>query len=131
MVYRKIYKKKNILIIGRGFIGNYLKNSSNQYFNIRSLSSRQFSVKKKIINIDVAMHAIGLNYKKTLIDPKKALFIKKKFTNKLIKFCRYNKIPKIIYISSIFVYKFINFFDNFINIFDKYVKILINLFLKL
>lgn len=105
MVYRKIYKKKNILIIGRGFIGHYLKNSSNQYFNIRSLSSRQLSVKKKIINTDVAIHAIGLNYQKSLSDPKKALLIKKKFTNKVIKFCRYNKIPKIIYISSIHVYK--------------------------
>jgi nucleoside-diphosphate-sugar epimerase len=105
MVYRKMHKKINMLVIGRGFVGHYLKNSSNQYFNITSLSSRQFSVKKKIINIDVLLHAIGLNYKKSLIDSKKAFLIKKEFTNKVIKFCRYNKIPKIIYISSIHVYK--------------------------
>jgi nucleoside-diphosphate-sugar epimerase len=100
-----MHKKINMLVIGRGFVGHYLKNSSNQYFNITSLSSRQFSVKKKIINIDVLLHAIGLNYKKSLIDSKKAFLIKKEFTNKVIKFCRYNKIPKIIYISSIHVYK--------------------------
>jgi nucleoside-diphosphate-sugar epimerase len=100
-----MHKKINMLVIGRGFVGHYLKNSSNQYFNITSLSSRQFSVKKKINNIDVLLHAIGLNYKKSLIDSKKAFLIKKEFTNKVIKFCRYNKIPKIIYISSIHVYK--------------------------
>ena len=47
MVSRKIYKKINILVIGRGFICHYLKNSNNQYFNIRSLSSKQLSFKKK------------------------------------------------------------------------------------
>ena len=56
MVYCKIHKKINMLVIGRGFVGHYLKNSSNQYFNIRSLSSKQFSVKKKIINIDVVIN---------------------------------------------------------------------------
>ena len=105
MVSRKIYKKINILVIGRGFICHYLKNSNNQYFNIRSLSSKQLSFKKKIINIDVVIHAIGMNIRESLINPKKASLIKKKFTNKIIKLCRYNKIPKIIYISSIHVYK--------------------------
>lgn len=105
MVSRKIYKKINILVIGRGFICHYLKNSNNQYFNLRSLSSKQLSFKKKIINIDVVIHAIGMNIRESLINPKKASLIKKKFTNKIIKLCRYNKIPKIIYISSIHVYK--------------------------
>lgn len=102
---RKTIKKKNILIIGRGYISYYLENSGNQYFNIRSISSKQLSVKKKITNIDAVLHAIGLNVKQSLIDPKKALTVKREFTNKIIKFCRYNKIPKIIYISSIHVYK--------------------------
>lgn len=105
MINQKSCKKINLLVIGTGYVAQYLKNDINQYFNTKILSGRNLSYKRKITNIDVVIHAIGLSREKCLTDPKKSFFLKKKITNKVIKFCLYNKIPKIIYISSIHVYK--------------------------
>jgi nucleoside-diphosphate-sugar epimerase len=97
-------KKLNILLIGRGYIGTYLKKDINKNFNIHLLSKKKFLLKKKIKNIDILIHSVGFNKPESFKNKIKAINLKKKFTNKIIKFCKLNYIPKIIYLSSALVY---------------------------
>jgi nucleoside-diphosphate-sugar epimerase len=50
------------------------------------------------------LHPIGLNRHQSTINPKKAILVKKKYTNKIIEFAKKNSIKKIIYLSTIHVY---------------------------
>ncbi len=99
-------KKLRILIIGNGYIANYLKKKIKKNSNliIYSLAVKKFSLKKRIKNIDLLIHAIGANRYQSYQDHQKAIEIKKKYTKKIIKFCKLNKIIKILYLSSIHVY---------------------------
>ena len=97
-------KKLNILFVGHGYIGTYLKMDINKNFNIYLLSTKNFLLKKKLKNIDILIHSVGLNRLESFKNKIKAFYLKKKFTNKIIKFCKINYIPKIIYLSSSLVY---------------------------
>ena len=98
-------KKKNILIVGNGYIASYLKTYKNKFFNIKVISKKNLKIKKKIENIDILVHAVGLNIYNSELNPKRSNLLKKNITVKIIQFCRYNNIRKIIYLSSIHVYK--------------------------
>lgn len=96
--------KKNILTIGKGYLSTCLKLSKIKNFNISLISKNRLDSKKKIYNIDILIHPIGLNRYQSITNPKKAILVKKKFTNKIIKFAKKNEIKKIIYFSTIHVY---------------------------
>jgi nucleoside-diphosphate-sugar epimerase len=99
-------KNLRILIIGNGYIATYLKKKIKKNSNliIYLLPIKKFSLKKKIKNIDLVIHTIGLNLYQSYQDHQKAIEIKEKYTKKIIKFCKLNKIMKILYLSSILVY---------------------------
>jgi UDP-glucose 4-epimerase len=97
-------KVVNILIVGRGYIGAYLKNIKNNNFNIHVISKKNFLLKKKIKNIDILIHSVGLNKHDSFKNKIKSISLKKKITNEIIKFCKLNYITKIIYLSSALVY---------------------------
>jgi nucleoside-diphosphate-sugar epimerase len=97
-------KKLNILIIGNGYVACYLKKHANKNFNIYILSKKKFFLNKKIKNIDVLIHSVGLNLYESFKNRRKAILIKKKITEEIIKFCKLNHITKIIYLSSANVY---------------------------
>lgn len=97
-------KKKNILIIGKGYIAKYIIKDTKKKFNTIFISRKKFSIKKKINNIDVILHTIGLNRHASELKKKEAISVKKKYTQEIIKFAKLNKISKIIYFSSSLVY---------------------------
>ena len=87
-------KKKNILIVGNGYIASYLKTYKNKFFNIKVISKKNLKIKKKIENIDILVHAVGLNIYNSELNPKRSNLLKKNITVKIIQFCRYNNIRK-------------------------------------
>lgn len=99
-----VIKKLNILIIGNGYIASSLKYDDKKKFNLFLLSKKKLNLKKKFKNIDLLIHPIGLNRQSAEINPKKAIFVKKKFTYKIINFAFKNDIKKIIYLSTAHVY---------------------------
>ena len=99
-----VVKKLNLLTIGKGYISTSLKGDKTKNFNVISISRNKLNSLKKINNIDILLHPIGLNRHQSIINPKKAILVKKKYTNKIIKFAKKNSIKKIIYFSTIHVY---------------------------
>ena len=97
-------KKLNILFIGNSYVASYLKKDVNKNFNIYILSRKKFFLRKKIKNIDVLIHSVGMNLYMSLKNRRKAILIKKKTTERIIKFSKLNHITKIIYLSSALVY---------------------------
>lgn len=97
-------KKLNILFIGNSYVASYLKKDVNKNFNIYILSRKKFFLRKKIKNIDVLIHSVGMNVYMSLKNKRRAILIKKKTTEKIIKFSKLNHITKIIYLSSALVY---------------------------
>jgi nucleoside-diphosphate-sugar epimerase len=99
-----VVKKLNILTIGKGYLSTSLKQDKKKKFNLVSISRNKLNSLKKINNIDILLHPIGLNRHQSTINPKKAILVKKKYTNKIIEFAKKNSIKKIIYLSTIHVY---------------------------
>jgi nucleoside-diphosphate-sugar epimerase len=99
-----VIKKPNILVIGNGYIASSLKCDKEKNFNIFLLPKNKLNTKKKFKNINFLIHLIGLNRHNAQINPKKAILVKKKYTDKIIKFAKKNKIKKIIYVSTAGVY---------------------------
>ena len=99
-----VVKKLNILTIGKGYLSTSLKLDKKKNFNLVSISRNKLNSLKKINNIDILLHPIGLNRHQSTINPKKAILVKKKYTNKIIEFAKKNSIKKIIYLSTIHVY---------------------------
>ena len=98
-----VVKKLNILTIGKGYLSTSLKKDKKKNFNLVSISRNKLNSLKKINNIDILLHPIGLNRHQSTINPKKAILVKKKYTNKIIEFAKKNSIKKIIYLSTIHV----------------------------
>lgn len=99
-----VVKKLNILTIGKGYLSTSLKKDKKKNFNLVSISRNKLNSLKKINNIDILLHPVGLNRHQSTINPKKAILVKKKYTNKIIEFAKKNSIKKIIYLSTIHVY---------------------------
>ena len=99
--------KKNNVIVGTRFpknIKNY--NKKIKIIKINYLSKK--SLQKALKNIDVIFHLVGMNKQSSIDNPKKSLELKKKVTLNIAEAARKNNCSKLIYLSSIQVYK--NFF---------------------
>ena len=94
-------KKNSFLIVGNGYVANCISKEKKINF---FMSSHKKLFKKKIKNIDVLIHAVGMNRTCSNSNYKKALIIKKKSTNQIIQYAIENNIKKLIYLSSIHVY---------------------------
>jgi nucleoside-diphosphate-sugar epimerase len=99
-----VIKKRNVLVIGNGYVASSLKYDNKKKFNIFLLSKNKLDKKKKFKNIDLLIHPVGLNRHRGEINAKKAILIKKKYTYKIINFAKKNNIKKIIYLSTAHVY---------------------------
>jgi nucleoside-diphosphate-sugar epimerase len=116
----------NIFITGAsGYIGSILVKSLSKHFSIVAGSQKKISpllkkqnIKYKIVNyksaksleknlenIDAIIHLVGMNKVECEKKKKKSLVFKEKVTLNIIKACKYNKIKKLIYLSSSKVYK--------------------------
>ena len=95
--------KLNILIVGNGNIAKLFKKSYFKNVNVSILSSKKI-IKKKVKNINILIHAVGLNIYESLKNPKKAILFKKKINNNILNFVKQNNIKHIVYLSSIRVY---------------------------
>jgi nucleoside-diphosphate-sugar epimerase len=99
-----VIKKLNILVIGNGYIASSLKYDKEINFNLSLLPKNKLNTKKKFKNIHILIHPIGLNRHNAQINPKKAILVKKNYTDKIINFAKKNSIKKIIYVSTAGVY---------------------------
>jgi len=116
----------NIFITGAsGYIGSILAESLSKSFFIVAGSKKKIrpllkkknikykiinyesvkSLKKNLKNIDAVIHLVGMNKKMCEKKHTQSLAFKKKTTLNIVKACKYNRIKKLIYLSSSQVYK--------------------------
>ena len=97
----------NIVIFGKkGYLSNSLFYDKAKKLKIKLLSKTKLEQKKKISEkIDIIIHSLGPNKFDMAKDVEKNLIDKKDITLKLLNFAKNNNVKKIIYISSINIYK--------------------------